>query len=237
MQSLNLPCSEAEFQLPDPPPGIVLKSNAHTESIFAELVRAMALWSLVVILIKRADWTLAERLVEIQKLDGRIHEAWSALDAVFHLDVANIAAVPRDDLPRLLLLHIIYHQCFCSLHSSIVPLFSLGTYEGFSYAQQLSAQIAFEHANSVSALLHEALDLDWDAARMPSFIGYAAYCACAIQTPFLWCLQPDVKRGAARSILANLKTLQVLGQHWAFLKLLVRLATLYFPPSSPFTNS
>ncbi|OAA68003.1 Zn(2)-C6 fungal-type DNA-binding domain protein [Niveomyces insectorum RCEF 264] len=225
MQSLNLPCSEAEFLLPNPPPGAVLKSKAPTKSIFAELVRAMELWSAVVVLIRKTDWTMAERLVEMQKLDGRIHEAWAALDPAFDLDVAHIAtAVPQDDLPRLLLLHIIYHQCFCSLHSSIVPLFSLGAYEGFSYAQQLSAQTAFEHANSVSALLQEALDLYWDAARMPSFIGYAAYCACAIQTPFLWCQQPDVKHRAARNILANLKTLQVLGQHWAFVKLLGRFA-------------
>lgn len=99
-----------------------------------------------------------------------------------------MAAVPVQDLPKLLLLQVIYNQCLCSLHSSIVPLFSWSHCEGvFAHEQQLSAQTAFEHANSVSKLQHAPLELDWNARRMPSFVGYAAYSACAIQAPFLWC--------------------------------------------------
>ncbi|KAI3037155.1 hypothetical protein CBS147352_11095 [Aspergillus niger] len=217
MLHIRLPCSESEFQLESPRSGITLKDTDSTQSIYAELVRAMSLWSSVVLLIKQTGLSLASHLVEIQTLDGRIHEAWSKLDASFHLDCTGLAVVPSDDLPKLLLLHVIYHQCLCSLHSSIVPLFSWSPCEGvFAYAQQLSAQTAFEHANSVSRLLHAALELDWDARRMPSFIGYAAYSACAIQTPFLWCSQPIVKQRAVCNILANLKTLQILGKHWSF---------------------
>lgn len=227
MLNMRLPCSEYEFRLDNPKAGVLLKSTESSQSIYAELVRAMALWSAVVVLIKQTGSSLASRLVEIQTLDGRIHEAWSRLDGCFHLDCTNMASVSPHDLPRLLLLHVIYHQCFCSLHSSIVPLFSWSACDGvFSYAQQLSAQTAFNHANSVSALLQAALNLDWDSRMMPSFIGYAAYCACAIQTPFLWCSHPEVKQYAVCNILANLKTLQILGSHWAFLKVLVRLSTL-----------
>ncbi|QKX61162.1 uncharacterized protein TRUGW13939_08309 [Talaromyces rugulosus] len=225
MLNMRLPCSEYGFVLENPEPGVSLKSTESTKSIFAELIRVIALWSSVVALIKQSESSLANRLVEIQILDGRIREAWSKLDVCLRLDCSNMASVPPDDLPKLLSLHIIYHQCFCSLHSSIVPLFSWSACEGvFSYAQQLSAQIAFEHANSVSDLLQTALNLDWDSRRMPSFIGYAAYCACAIQTPFLWCSHPDVKQRAVYSILANLKTLQILGTYWAFLKILGRFA-------------
>jgi hypothetical protein len=91
----------------------------------------------------------------------------------------------------------------------------------------LSAQTAFEHAKSVSALLHAALELDFDCRKMPSFIVYAAYSSCAILTPFLWCSKPDVRHRAVSSILANLKTLQILGKHWAFLEVLVR-SSLFF---------
>lgn len=223
MLNSRLPCSESEFQLGSPRSCITLKDPESTQSIYAELIRAMALWSSVVLLIKQTGLSLASRLVEMQTLDGRIHEAWSKLDTSFHLDCARMAAVPSHELPKLLLLHVIYHQCLCSLHSSIVPLFSWSPCEGvFAYAQQLSAQTAFEHANSVSELLHAALELDWDCRRMPSFIGYAAYSACAIQTPFLWCSQPNVKQRAVYNILANLKTLQILGNQWAFLGVLVR---------------
>lgn len=228
MLNTRLPCSESEFQLGTPQSSMTLKNAESTQSIYAELTRAMALWSSVVLLIKQRELSLASRLVEMQTLDGSIHEAWSKLNPCFHLDCARMAAVPSHDLPKLLLLHVIYHQCLCSLHSSIVPLFSWSPCEGvFTYAQQLSAQTAFEHANSVSALLHAALELDWDCRRMPSFIGYAAYSSCAIMTPFLWCSQPDVRQRAVSSLLANLKTLQILGKYWAFLGVLV-CSSLFF---------
>ncbi|OKP14844.1 hypothetical protein PENSUB_5908 [Penicillium subrubescens] len=217
----RLPCSESEFQLGTPQSSITLNDAESTKSIYAELIRAMALWLSVVLLIKQTRPSLASRMAEIQTLDGRIHEAWSKLNPCFHLDCARMAAVPSHDLPKLLLLHFIYHQCLCSLHSSIVPLFSWSPCEGvFGYAQQLSAQTAFEHANSMSALLDAALELDLDCRRLPSFIGYAAYSSCAILTPFLWCSQPNVRQRAVSSILANLKTLQILGRYWAFLEVL-----------------
>ncbi|OJJ32253.1 hypothetical protein ASPWEDRAFT_175548 [Aspergillus wentii DTO 134E9] len=225
MLNIRLPCSESELQLGVPQSSITLKDADSTQSIYAELVRAMALWSSVVLLIKQTGLTLPSRLAEMQTLDGRIHEAWSKLDPCFHLECARMAAVPSHELPTLLLLHVIYHQCLCSLHSSIVPLFSWSPCEGvFPYAQQLSAQTAFEHANSVSALLHAASELDWDCRRMPSFIGYAAYSACATLTPFLWCSQPHVRQRAISSVLASLKILQILGKDWAFLGVLGRFA-------------
>lgn len=228
MLNIRLPCSESEFQLGTSHSSITLNDAESTQSIYAELIRAMTLWSSVVLLIKQTRLSLASRLAEMQTLDGRIHEAWSKLNPFFHLDCARMAAVPSHELPKVLLLHCIYHQCLCSLHSSIVPLFSWSPCEGvFAYAQQLSAQTAFEHAKSVSALLHAALELDFDCRKMPSFIGYAAYSSCAILTPFLWCSKPDVRHRAVSSILANLKTLQILGKHWAFLEVLVR-SSLFF---------
>ncbi|KAK5996298.1 hypothetical protein PT974_03053 [Cladobotryum mycophilum] len=225
MLNARLPCSEAEFALGKPHATISLRSGESTQSIYGELVRAMALWSSVLVVIKQSDSSIDTRLGDIQILDRRIHEGRAKLSEHFPLDCANMTSIPVNEIQRLLLVHIIYHQCLCSLHSSIVPLFSWSPCDdAFSYVQQLSAQTAFENANAMSALLETALTLDWDSRKMPSFIGYAAYCACAIQTPFLWCSKPEVKQCAVRSILANLKALQVLGNHWTFLNVLGKFA-------------
>ncbi|GAB1200328.1 hypothetical protein APSETT444_009698 [Aspergillus pseudonomiae] len=80
MLNIRLPCSESEFQLGNPQSSVTLKDVESTQSIYAELIRAMALWSSVVLLIKQTGLSLASRLAEMQTLDGRIHEAWSKLD-------------------------------------------------------------------------------------------------------------------------------------------------------------
>ncbi|OQU99385.1 Fungal specific transcription factor domain-containing protein [Cladophialophora immunda] len=225
MLNIKLPCPESKFKAGAPQCSITLRSGQGTQSIFAELVRAMATWSEVVALIGKPEADLSTRLVGIQAQEARLQEAFSKISGEFQLSCESMPSTAPDDLANLLLLHVIYHQCWCSLHSSIVPLFSWSDGDdNYSYAQQLSGQLALDHSYAVSALLETALGLDWDPRRMPSFIGYAAYCACAIQTPFLWCSNVSVKQHAVRSMLANLKTLQILGNHWVFLKVLGRYA-------------
>jgi hypothetical protein len=58
-------------------------------------------------------------------------------------------------------------------------------------------------------------------SRFPGLIAYAAYAACAIQVPFLRCLDPIIKQLAHAHILTNLNVLQVAGLHWKFIELLV----------------
>ncbi|KAK6366036.1 uncharacterized protein PV06_04489 [Exophiala oligosperma] len=225
MLRTSLPCWQEDFDTGRPQGGVTLKSSQSSQSIYAELIRAMSLWSAVVTLTGQPESNLATRLSDIQALDGRIHDTYSMLAPCFQLDPTNISLVPPNDLGNLLLLHIIYHQCWCSLHSSIVPLFSWSAFDdSCAYAQQLSGQTALEHSYAVSSLLEATLASDWDAERLPSFIGYAAYAACAIQTPFLWCSKPDVKQRAVRCILANLQTMQVMGRQWQFTKILGRFA-------------
>ncbi|GAB1210770.1 hypothetical protein APSETT445_009568 [Aspergillus pseudonomiae] len=92
MLNIRLPCSESEFQLGNPQSSVTLKDVESTQSIYAELIRAMALWSSVVLLIKQTGLSLASRLAEMQTLDGRIHEAWSKLDPCFHLECTRMGA-------------------------------------------------------------------------------------------------------------------------------------------------
>jgi hypothetical protein len=172
-------------------------------------------------LVRQSETNWALRLASIQALDGRINEWWSKLNQ--NLQITS-AEMPSNIIPNLLLLHIIYHSCLCALHSSIVPLFSWSTSDAASsYARQLSAQSALQHANAISSLLGAAREVQLDPARMPSFIGYAAYCACAIQIPLLWCSKPEIKQRAQTNLLTNLGVIQVIGKHWKFIELLVSL--------------
>lgn len=168
------------------------------------------------------------KLPRIQALDERISQWRLQLPESFSLTPQTVSFVPPTILPRLLLIHIVYHQCLCALHASLVPMFSWSAYStDYAKARQFSAQTAWEHANCVSSLLAAVLNLSsatatsWDPRRIPSFVGYAAYCASAIQMPFMWCLNPSVKDLARQNVVTNLRTMQCLGEHWKLVALLV----------------
>jgi len=170
-------------------------------------------------LVKQSETNWALRLASIQALDGRTNEWWSKLHQSLQITPAEM---PSEIIPSLLLVHIIYHSCLCALHSSIVPLFSWSTSDRASpYARQLSAQSALQHANAISSLLGAAREVQLEPARMPSFIGYAAYCACTVQIPFLWCSKPEIKRRAHANLLTNLGAIQGIGKQWKLIELLV----------------
>ena len=125
-------------------------------------------------------------------------------------------------LPKVVLLNIVYHQCLCALHSSIVPLFSWSAGDdSWVSARHVSAQIAYDHACTASAVLESALTHLPDANALPSFIGYAAYCGCAIQIPFLWSSEPRIRGRAKTNVRTNVKIIRILAKVWKFSALLV----------------
>lgn len=179
--------------------------------------------SSVVSSIKEPGTNIQCRLTAIQIIDARIQTYWSNLPDELRLNGrTSLSKVDVDALQGILLLNIVYHQCLCALHSSIVPLFSWSKSDwDATYALHLSAQIALDHANSISSLFRATLELPWDFNKMPSFLGYAAYCACAIQMPFLWCTRPEVKQQAHMNVVTNLNVILIIGKIWKFVQLLV----------------
>lgn len=176
----------------------------------------------VYLLIKKPESTVSSRLAAIQVLDARISTWWSSIAPSLVLSSDILHSIPLSILPRLLLIHIVYHQCLCALHSSIVPLYSWSTSDDSClYARQVSAQIALEHANAASALFDAALRHQWDHSRITSFVGYAAYCACAIQIPFMWCSNPIIREKANANVLIDLKMIQLLAKNWKLVAYLV----------------
>jgi hypothetical protein len=173
-------------------------------------------------MIKKPETRIAPRLAALQELDSRINDWWTAMSPSLALTPASVSTAPLCVLPRLLLIHIVYHQCLCALHASIVPLYSWSVSdESCLLARQISAQLAFEHANAASELFEAALRRPWDASRIPSFVGYSAYCACAIQMPFMWCANPVVRERAYANVLVDLRMINLVGKYWKFVEYLV----------------
>ena len=221
--TLGLPCQDDDFNIGVPQGKFTLNSGKGNNSIFAELIKVITLWSAVEALIKQPEASSAVLLAGIQDLDERIQSSWADVPAELHLNASSVSSVPMERLAGRLTVQLMYHQCLCALHASIVPLFSWGRSDGrYLYARQVSAQTALEHANSMSSLLAAASNLTWEANKLPGFIGYAAYCACAIQMPFLWCLNPDVRQCTVQNVMTNLRALYAIGEHWQNVFILVR---------------
>ncbi len=183
-------------------------------------------------LIKKPD-SNNSRVTAIHLLDDKISDWWSKLPSCLQLTPSSVTEVPHNVLPNILHLHVIYHQCLCALHSSIVPLFcwSIGD-DSRSSARQLSAQVAFENACSASALIDAVLSNFPKPEAIPSFVAYAAYCGCAIQIPFMWCSNPAVQERAHTNVRANIKMIHTLASYWKFCSILVRTFKYYAEISS-----
>ncbi|KAK5737653.1 hypothetical protein LTR17_006515 [Elasticomyces elasticus] len=235
--STLLPCSEADFASGGPVKicCTLRCTQVHLhDSIYAELIRAMGLWSDVISFIDPRNAERPEtKISQLYSLDSRITVALAlVVNGPLGISPSTIAAnVEASSLLNRIMLHIIHHQCLCALHASVVPSFSGRAASNVEVAsmspnaRQLSAQKALAHANDISDLLAAALALsDWRQDTMPSFVAYAAYSACAIQSPFLWCKTTSIRHQTVRAILANLHVIKVVGNHWASIRLLGRFA-------------
>lgn len=161
-----------------------------------------------------------EKILAIQRLDAKLRTWRHALPDSFDSDHYQ-AALPAP-LSQRALIDIVYHQSMSVLHSSIVPLFSLTPVAGeHGYAQTLSAQTALYHARRISGLFHQLEE--YNVAQAPGFIGYAAYCSCAIQLPFIWCSKAGVRERSLCNIGKNMEVMDVIGRHWKLVAGLVRI--------------
>ena len=149
-------------------------------------------------------------------------------------DIPNVAF---DILPKLVLLHVIYHQSLTALHASIVPLFSWSPGdESWLSARQISAQVAFDHACTASDLFRAVLTHFSMLSAIPSFVAYAAYCGCAIQIPYMWCSQQTVMEKAHQNVKVNIKIITTLSEYWKLNSLFVRDSRLNSCISGPITD-
>ncbi|KPM45635.1 hypothetical protein AK830_g918 [Neonectria ditissima] len=174
----------------------------------------------VVSLVKSRESGFSTRLTSIYALEESVSNWWETVHSDFKLTPSDISALPLDALPKIFLVNLVFHQSLCVLHASIVPLFSWGSGGHSSTARQLSAQVAFEHACTVSELMKTVLSTYPRLSAMPSFVAYVAYSGCAIQMPFMWCLNSEVKERAHANVRANVKMIHTMASYWKFAELL-----------------
>ncbi|CAG7557895.1 unnamed protein product [Fusarium equiseti] len=220
--NLPLPWPEDSFEAGVAPDGVATIDNGvDTGSVFAELIRGLHLWCSVVSVVTSKDTTLNTRIQQIFKTESEISAWWQRVPNHFKLDTSTVLTADRSSLPKILLTNLVYHQSLCALHSSIVPLFCWSKGDrAYSSARQLSAQIAFEHACTISSLVRAALNSGFHVSSMPIFVAYAAYSSCAVQIPFLWCSQPEVRAQAQLNVQANMKMIQEMSSYWKLASLL-----------------
>ncbi|KAH7011168.1 hypothetical protein EDB80DRAFT_711345 [Ilyonectria destructans] len=221
MENLPLPWTEEDFQAGiSRCPSVSLKSGQSNGGIFGELIKGLTFWSSVVSSIK-SESSFNVKLTDIHALDERISDWWRNVRPALKLNPSNIAAVPHDALPKILLANLVYHQSLCALHASIVPLFCWGPGDdSWATARQLSAQLAFDHACRVSELIAGVFSTYPRLSAMPNFVAYAAYCGCAIQIPFMWCLNLKIRERAHANVKANVRMIHTMAHYWKFAALL-----------------
>lgn len=167
---------------------------------------------------------MTERIHAIHALDNRITAWWATVPQMFQLSAESVPKLGPDILPNILLINAAYHQCLCALHSSIIPLFSWSADDNsWLSARPVSAQIAFEHACAASAIFKAVLEHYPRLSALPSFVGYTAYGGCAIQIPFLWCLELAVRARAHSNVQANISIIHTMARYWKFASLSVSL--------------
>lgn len=173
-------------------------------------------------LIKLPESSISERMTRIYALDNDVANWWSEVPSTLKLDMANIATIPKDQVSNILHLNLIYHQSICALHASVIPLFSWSVADdSWSSARQSCAQIAFEHACTASALMNAVYSAHPGIILTNSFIAYTAYSGCAIQIPFMWCLNENVKSQANTNVRTNIMIIRAMAPYWKFASLLV----------------
>jgi hypothetical protein len=155
-------------------------------------------------------------------MDEKISAWWRNLHISMKLDAESLLNAPALELPLLLLTNLVYHQTLCILHASIIPLFcwTKGD-DGWSSTRQTSAQLAYEHACSVSSLIGATLNSQVKVSAMPTFVAYAAYGGCAILIPFMWCSDLAIRRQAQANVQTNIRMIQGMADYWKFAVLLV----------------
>ncbi|KAI1346479.1 hypothetical protein F5Y01DRAFT_297708 [Xylaria sp. FL0043] len=219
---LPLPWLDEEFDAGAAALSRVSLSSEGRGGVFAELIKAATIWHSVVALMKSPDASLQTRVPAILALDERLQKWWRTVQPGLKLTPQNVKSISPAIFTRVLHLNALYHQSLCALHASLVPLFCCSPGEdGWSVARQLSAQIAFEHAGTMSSLIAAVLETTSRTSAVPMFLGYAAYCGCAIQMPFMWCSNPTIRERIHVNVSANTKLLQLMSVDWKFASILV----------------
>jgi hypothetical protein len=98
-------------------------------------------------------------------------------------DITSFSSRETSHNYQLFAVRVLYHLCACTLHSSIVPVFSNIPPDARISRKltRMSADEAVRHSQALIGLATDLLGVHSDKSRCPSFTGYAMFMAVSIQ--------------------------------------------------------
>ncbi|KAH8810679.1 hypothetical protein F5884DRAFT_258528 [Xylogone sp. PMI_703] len=156
-------------------------------SIMAEFLKLYGLWWEIQHFIKLKDennqpTVSAQKLPQFFDLDRRLNSVFDNLHPHLQYINSNLSPSQNGDPYKLFSLHNLYHLCACTLHSSIVPLFSdmPNSAKISKRIVSLSVQDSIRHAMILLDMATVFMGARLDVSRLPSITGYAMFVAAAI---------------------------------------------------------
>jgi hypothetical protein len=125
-----------------------------------------------------------KRMSQLQELDQQLEQVRNNLNPEFqYVDQSSFASYDIKHSYQLFIIHIMYHTCVCTLHSSIVPLFSNIPPDPriSKKLTRLSAEEAIKHSQKLVNMATQLLGIYSDKVRCPAFSGYAMFVAASVQ--------------------------------------------------------
>ena len=157
------------------------------------------------------------------ELDQRVRLVFEKFPADFQYLNSDSFQSPKLNPYSLFSLHSLYRLCSCTLHSSIIPLFSNNSTNRHipKKFSRWSVEESVRHTESILDMATAFLATRPDTSRIPSFSGYSLFVACSIYFKCLVAqrklhIQDMSRFKAAISILRNIK------EYWAVIQGLVR---------------
>ncbi|OQV00209.1 Fungal specific transcription factor domain-containing protein [Cladophialophora immunda] len=233
LSSLSLPWPEDDFNagVSTQPSKCLDSKGVAGESLYAEVIIGLTFWHSVHSLIKCRETDISERISALHAFDEKISRWWQQVSPAFKLTPSKVIEMANDIpfFPQILLLNAVYHQSLGALHASIIPLFSWSPGDNsWLTSRHCSAQLAFEHACTFSELVERVVSTYSRPSAIPTFVAYAAYSGCAIQIPFMWCSNPEVRCRIRANVKANIQIIQSVAVYWKFAALLqIHVGCLY----------
>lgn len=129
-----------------------------------------------------------------------------------------------------IMMHALHHQCRLVLHASLVPKFSgLCLPEGIPpEVTSVSSRIVWKRAEDISCLAADLLNMDWDPAKVPAFVGYCLYASATIHTAMLGFSDAPLAERARMHLVSTLRLLKSLKSFWSVLSKLVSTTAKIF---------
>ncbi|KAF5585435.1 hypothetical protein FPCIR_8311 [Fusarium pseudocircinatum] len=123
---LPFPVSEDSF-LAAVDESAVFNKASNRRGIHAELIQVMWFWYSVNATAKFDEVESDQRYSATHSLEGQISRWWAGLPDSYKLDQRSCEKTSDMGMRLLTLVRILYHQCLCVLHGSVVPLFCWGS--------------------------------------------------------------------------------------------------------------